>query len=33
MNRDNRIESMEDAEFYHRRILHAIDKAYETFRK
>jgi hypothetical protein len=31
--RDNRIESMEDAVFYHRRILHAIDKAYETFRK
>lgn len=31
--RDNRIVSMEDAEFYVKRILHAIDKAYDTFKK
>lgn len=29
--RDNRIKSIEDAKFYQRRILDAIDKAYETF--
>ncbi len=30
--RDNRITSFEDAKFYRRRILDAIDKAYQTFR-
>ena len=31
--RDNRIKSYEDAEFYCRRIIYAIEKAYETFKK
>lgn len=31
--RDNRLTTLDDAQFYVRRIEHAIDKAYETFRK
>lgn len=30
--RDNRLKRIEDAEFYSRRILHAIDKVYESFK-
>lgn len=31
-HRDSRIKSFDDAKFYQRRILDAIDKAYQTFR-
>lgn len=32
-HKDNRIKNIEDVEFYVKRIMHAIDKAYETFKK
>ncbi len=31
--RDNRLDSYDDAKFYCKRILYAIEKAYETFKK